>query len=770
MAESTGPPFGPAPPPANDRRIHLRILSPGHGVAESIDIRDVPLNISVETLKQRITLVAPSHPPVPHQRLIFAGRVLADNSAKLADALGDASRNSDSLTIHLITRGPAGASQSQPITRAATPSQVGSGNANAGAGNTHTGNAPIRVEARITPQSGPAQPGQPSQQPAQAPPHAPAPGPPPAQVPGLPGIPFNPFPIGFPGAQFQGLPGMPMPQQAMPGGQQGDQNVTPSTGQDEGQRSQQGQHAGQNQHEQMLATMQNIIQQQHQVMHQAAHHAAVHQAQAGQFQQPPVVQRIHAQWRAGPGLQVQPGQPGGPPGFARHPHYTPGQFAVPPNLVTGEQGQRSHSQSWSANTAPSAPHGQPAEQQTPSQQHPQMQNPPVPQFRPAMLPPRLPPTYTNFPLTFNIPPSQHLAQNFANIQAQAQLLAAPQTLYLLSSPTGPHALIYNDSQPYTAQLPTPPTSQPAQAGDAPQPIAAAAPNQAPARQPPHPALAQAIQAMEAPLIPQPAANAAAPQNAEQDLLAPFQPLMAHFWLLFRILLFAYFFLGTDDGWRRPLVLSGIVLMFFGLRAMDAGGGVRRRVGEWWEGVVGLGPRRGQAGQAGGAGAEGAGQAGVQGQQDAGAEQQQLGPVRRRLRPLERAMALFVASLWPGVGENTIRARREREEEERRAREATEREEQARIEQARQAAEGEAQAGADAQAGVSERGGQGQQESEGGYPRNVPINIDSDAGASSATGASTGAEARPNSIAELEREVRERRRREEGDGEGQVNDQ
>lgn len=90
MAESTGPPFGPAPPPANDRRIHLRILSPGHGVAESIDIRDVPLNISVETLKQRITLVAPSHPPVPHQRLIFAGRVLADNSAKLADALGDA--------------------------------------------------------------------------------------------------------------------------------------------------------------------------------------------------------------------------------------------------------------------------------------------------------------------------------------------------------------------------------------------------------------------------------------------------------------------------------------------------------------------------------------------------------------------------------------------------------------------------------------------------------------------------------------------------------
>jgi hypothetical protein len=45
-------------------------------------------------------------------------------------------------------------------------------------------------------------------------------------------------------------------------------------------------------------------------------------------------------------------------------------------------------------------------------------------------------------------------------------------------------------------------------------------------------------------------------------------------------------------------------------------------------------------------------------------------LREQIRPVERAVALFVASLWPGIGEAHVRAQRElREQEERRAAEA-----------------------------------------------------------------------------------------------------
>lgn len=82
------PRVGPASPPRADQRITLKILSPGNGVPESIEIRDVPLSITVGALKERIAFVAHSHPSVVSQRLIFGGRVLADNNASLMDALG----------------------------------------------------------------------------------------------------------------------------------------------------------------------------------------------------------------------------------------------------------------------------------------------------------------------------------------------------------------------------------------------------------------------------------------------------------------------------------------------------------------------------------------------------------------------------------------------------------------------------------------------------------------------------------------------------------
>ena len=87
MAEVT--PDVPQPVAAPDEpRIDLRILSPGQGVPETIEIRDVPTGTQVAKLKERITHVAPSHPASDAQRLIYQGHVLADPSATLQNVFG----------------------------------------------------------------------------------------------------------------------------------------------------------------------------------------------------------------------------------------------------------------------------------------------------------------------------------------------------------------------------------------------------------------------------------------------------------------------------------------------------------------------------------------------------------------------------------------------------------------------------------------------------------------------------------------------------------
>lgn len=75
-------------PTSSASRIALKILSPGSGVPETIDINDVPTDITIGILKSRITLISPSTPPADHQRLIYQGRVLANPSTKLADVFG----------------------------------------------------------------------------------------------------------------------------------------------------------------------------------------------------------------------------------------------------------------------------------------------------------------------------------------------------------------------------------------------------------------------------------------------------------------------------------------------------------------------------------------------------------------------------------------------------------------------------------------------------------------------------------------------------------
>lgn len=164
--------------------------------------------------------------------------------------------------------------------------------------------------------------------------------------------------------------------------------------------------------------------------------------------------------------------------------------------------------------------------------------------------------------------------------------------------------------------------------------------------------------------------------------------MAHLWFLFRVLIFAYFLLGSGMGWRRPLFLIVLAITYWMIRVgfLNAQNGLGGAVRGWWEGLVGV-PR---------AAAE---EPRREGQQMLTPEQvaerlirerreRQQGPLpwwREQIRPLERAVALFVASLWPGVGEAHVRAR---EEEEERRRNEAEVEEARRVVEQQQLQEGQ----------------------------------------------------------------------------------
>lgn len=198
------------------------------------------------------------------------------------------------------------------------------------------------------------------------------------------------------------------------------------------------------------------------------------------------------------------------------------------------------------------------------------------------------------------------------------------------------------------------------------------------------------------------AMAAGRDPAMQDPLGPLQPVLGHFWLLLRILIFAYFLLGSNMGYTKMLMLAGIGLAFWAFRLGVLGNReVMNRARRWWQDLVGL-PQHpaGQQAQQAQAPQPQAEQNPAQLAQ-AGAEppapaaQQQQRPQNRmptpeqvaqrllhenaaqnrgwlheQIRPVERAVALFVASLWPGIGEAHVRAQRElREQEERRAAEA-----------------------------------------------------------------------------------------------------
>lgn len=184
-------------------------------------------------------------------------------------------------------------------------------------------------------------------------------------------------------------------------------------------------------------------------------------------------------------------------------------------------------------------------------------------------------------------------------------------------------------------------------------------------------------------------NRPPPPVAEQDRLgAAFQ----HMWLIVKLAVFIYFFAG-HGGWSRPIMMGLVAGMVY-LANIGMFQAPFERIRNHFEALVGFDNRaqnQNQQGQNGQAQPRGQGQP-AQNQNltpEQAAQrllqqhrQQRLGWLRERTRTIERAFALFVASLWPGLGERMVQAQEERLRAERQAEE----ERQQAEEQARQEAE------------------------------------------------------------------------------------
>ncbi|KAF2431477.1 hypothetical protein EJ08DRAFT_678246 [Tothia fuscella] len=172
-----------------------------------------------------------------------------------------------------------------------------------------------------------------------------------------------------------------------------------------------------------------------------------------------------------------------------------------------------------------------------------------------------------------------------------------------------------------------------------------------------------------------AAVAANAQNQARDILGP---LMQNIWIIIRVAIFVYFF-GSGRGYWRIVILGAAGIVIYALNSgwfAQHTEGLWERVRHHFEGLINL-PQPQQQPQAlvtGDGQGNGEGPSGgvAPHPQDAArrlVERQQgrnRAWVRDRARDVERTVALFFASLWPGVGEGLIQAQeRARAEEQRR---------------------------------------------------------------------------------------------------------
>lgn len=301
-------------------------------------------------------------------------------------------------------------------------------------------------------------------------------------------------------------------------------------------------------------------------------------------------------------------------------------------------------------------------------------------------------------------------------QAQAQPSAsnppAPE-LFILSSPQGPVGILFDQRGTYSTapMVPTLPFQTFTQQFASNRQILAGIGQQlvqnsnrfhnqlaaaGPAQNAPPPAGAQAP--ADQPGQNQNANQAQAQNPAEQDRLAIWA---GHAWLVFKLAFFVYLFAG-HGSWYRPIMM-GVVACLVYLAQIGIFENQFNRVRQHFEALLPLADRPGQnQNRQDQHAAQGQGEQRTEPNRNLTPEQaaqrlvqqhqdQRFGWIRQSMRTTERAFAIFVASLWPGIGERMVQAQEERQRAERAAEEERQRQEEERQQQEaqqNQEAEGE----------------------------------------------------------------------------------
>jgi hypothetical protein len=295
------------------------------------------------------------------------------------------------------------------------------------------------------------------------------------------------------------------------------------------------------------------------------------------------------------------------------------------------------------------------------------------------------------------------AQERATVQRTTQGVISS-AVYVLSSPSGPQALLISPTGVYSAPWHIPAVGPISQAfvhhhtSGAPAIGQNININNPTSGQGPHVDAGQVVPAQQPAAQHNNAAQAPEAQQQQQqqanqarDLVRILLPLGGHLWLLVRLFGFVYFF-TAGAGWRRTILLGIVACLVFVAQT----GVFRPVVQAIWdpirrhaEGLVPLAGNERPRANAAGAG-DNADALNVQPanrdllpQETAERllqerERRDMSILVQSMRQIERAIALFVASLVPGVGERHIAAREAAEA----ARQAAirEREDQARMEE------------------------------------------------------------------------------------------
>ncbi|KAF1993732.1 hypothetical protein P154DRAFT_502955 [Amniculicola lignicola CBS 123094] len=631
-------------------RIDLKILSPSTEVDGDINLPDLPTATTVTELRQLLQNAIATKPTTERMRLIYRGRVVASDDDSLRDVFGqDAINSSKEQSLHLVLRElnpPAASASPAPRSSTAPPN-------------------PFRA-APSPPQTNPFRPVQQSR---------------PSSLPQLPQPPQHP-------------------------------HVHP--------------HPHHHHHH-----------------HPHAHGPPLAQLPGGGMPLPPELQRqiAHAQQALANNMAnlsangAIPGHPqsrGGTPGPAgadgTTPAVRPTAVTQPPTIHGGQSRTVRHEavgpngERWTViNTNITIP-GQVVNQQVPILPRP---FPHPPGHAARILRPDADADAIDNLLSRIRAGMQAARQEMDNVRtlirgpdglptgqaATAGLANVGNELFILASPQGPVGILYDQRGVYTTapMVNTLPFQTFTQHFSTNRQLVAALGQQL--AQNPGPIQ---LTANQPPQNQQPQANAPDPAaaNQNQDQNQPqnrnpqendrFVAIAGHMWFIFKIACFIYIFAG-GGGWYRPMMMALVAGIAY-LAQLGLFEPQMQRIRQHFEALLPI-PQP----VARGANANGNQNPPPNGQPPAPAnpnptpqetaqrlvrqhQENRFTWVRDRMRTTERAVALFVASLWPGLGERMVQAQEERERAERVAeeeeRERVRAEEERVEEERRKAAEGE----------------------------------------------------------------------------------